>query len=428
MGRQGFFGKFGGRFVPETVIPALDELELLRRKLLPSGEFRQRYDLLLRSWAGRPTPLYEATRLARAWNPRVQVFLKREDLNHTGAHKILNALGQGLLAQMAGKRRIVAETGAGQHGVAVASVCAMLDLSCTVYMGSIDMERQAPNVARMRLLGAEVRPVTCGSCTLKDATSEAIRDWVTQVRTTHYLIGSVVGPAPYPLLVRTFTSRIGREARRQVRTATGQLPDAVVACVGGGSNAVGIMHAFVNDKNVSLYGVEAGGRGTRCGHHAASLSLGRPGVLHGAHSYVLQDAEGQIDSTHSISAGLDYPGVGPELSFLREKGRLQVATVTDAEAKSAFEECAEAEGILPALESAHALAFAGRLAQSKRPPSVLLVNLSGRGDKDLSAIDATALAKTRAIPDRVRSRLTERSTSSTTLERIGMNGRRARGM
>jgi tryptophan synthase beta chain len=385
LGRDGYFGPYGGRFVPETVIPALDELEVLRKRLLPSRPYQQRYTELLSSWAGRPTPIHDACRLAEAWGSGARILLKREDLNHTGAHKILNALGQGLLAQMAGKRRIVAETGAGQHGVAVASVCAMLNLKCVVYMGAIDMDRQAPNVARMRLLGAEVVPVTAGTQTLKDATSEAIRDWVTQVRTTHYLIGSVVGPHPYPILVRTFASRIGREARLQVRKLTKRLPHVVIACVGGGSNAIGMMHAFLNDKGVRLYGVEAGGRGTKPNMHAATLRFGSPGVLHGAYSYLLQNGEGQVDHTHSISAGLDYPGVGPELAELRDRGRVQFVTISDHEALAAFAECARLEGIIPALESAHALAFAKELCPSLTKNSVVLINLSGRGDKDLAA-------------------------------------------
>ncbi|MBI4718646.1 MAG: tryptophan synthase subunit beta [Planctomycetes bacterium] len=383
MGRNGWFGRFGGQFVPETVMSALQELEGLRRQVLPTPAFRRRYEELLRSWAGRPTPLYEAPRLADAWGGRCRVLLKREDLNHTGAHKVLNALGQGLLAEMAGRRRIVCETGAGQHGVATACVCALLDLSCTVYMGAVDVERQRPNVSRMRLLGARVVPVLSGTRTLKDATNEALRDWVTNVRTTHYLIGSAVGPHPYPLLVRTFAARIGREARRQTRRLAGRLPHAIIACVGGGSNALGIMHPFVRDRAVELIGVEAGGCSWRLGEHAASLGAGRPGVLHGAHSFVLQDRQGQVAASHSISAGLDYPGVGPELAALREARRLRVESVRDAEALAAFHECYRCEGILPALESAHALACARKEARRRRRGSILLVNLSGRGDKDL---------------------------------------------
>jgi len=385
MEREGYFGPYGGRFVPETVIPALDELDRMRRKVLRSRAFRARYAHLLSSWAGRPTPIHDAKNLAHAWG-RCRILLKREDLNHTGAHKILNALGQGLLAELAGKKRIVAETGAGQHGVAAASVCALLNIECVVYMGAVDMERQAPNVARMRLLGAEVRAVQGGTKTLKDATSEAIRDWVTNVRTTHYLIGSVVGPHPYPLLVRNFASRIGIESRRQIIRLTGRLPDAVIACVGGGSNAIGIMHAFLKDKTVHLHGVEAGGRGSKSGMHAASLTGGRPGVLHGAYSYLLQDSHGQIAQTHSISAGLDYPGVGPELSMLRDSRRVQFSTIRDDRALAAFEDCARLEGILPALESAHALAHAKQLATKMPANSMILVNLSGRGDKDLATV------------------------------------------
>ncbi len=389
MGREGYFGRFGGQFVPETLIPALAELDVLRRRVLRSAEFRARYDHLLRAWGGRPTPVFEARRLAAAWGGRTRVLLKREDLNHTGAHKILNALGQGLLAQLAGKPRVIAETGAGQHGVATASVCALLNLSCTVYMGELDMQRQAPNVARMRLLGAELRAVHSGSRTLKDATNEALRDWVTNVRTTHYLIGSAVGPHPYPALVRTFTARIGREARRQVRQLTGRLPDAIVACVGGGSNAIGIFHTFIRDRDVALYGAEAGGRGRQTGQHAATLTAGSPGVLHGAFSYLLQDGDGQVADTHSISAGLDYPGVGPELAALRTAGRLQTTAISDADALAAFEECTKLEGILPALESAHALALARKLCRSAKRDSVMLINLSGRGDKDLATVLAT---------------------------------------
>lgn len=389
MGRDGRFGRFGGQFVPETVMPALEELERLRRRVLVTSTFRRRYEELLTTWAGRPTPLYEARRLAEAWGGRCRILLKREDLNHTGAHKVLNALGQGLLAQTANKQRIVCETGAGQHGVATASVCALLDLSCTVYMGAVDMKRQQPNVERMRMLGARVEAVQSGTRTLKDATNEAIRDWVTNVRTTHYLIGSVVGPHPYPLLVRTFVSRIGREAGRQVRRLTGRLPDAVVACVGGGSNAMGIMHRFVPDRTVDLIAVEAGGRSSRLGEHAASLSAGRPGVLHGAYSFVLQDNDGQIAGSHSISAGLDYPGVGPELAALHESKRLRVVTVRDEQALDAFHECNQCEGILPALESAHALAFAKNEARKRPRGAILIVNLSGRGDKDLGTV-ATA--------------------------------------
>ncbi|MBI1826481.1 MAG: tryptophan synthase subunit beta [Planctomycetes bacterium] len=386
MGRDDFFGRFGGQFVPETVIPALEELDILRRRVLATTAFRREYVALLSTWAGRPTPILDARRLADSWGGRCRILLKREDLNHTGAHKVLNALGQGLLAQSAKKHRIVCETGAGQHGVATASVCALLDLSCTVYMGALDIQRQAPNVVRMRTLGAEVIPVESGSKTLKDATNEAIRDWVTNVRTTHYLIGSVVGPHPYPLLVRTFASRIGREALRQVRRLVGRLPHAVIACVGGGSNAIGIMHPFIRERAVDLIAVEAGGRSRRLGSHAASLTAGRPGVLHGAYSYLLQDDCGQVAATHSVSAGLDYPGVGPELSELHEQGRLQVTSVRDNEAIDAFYECTRCEGILPALECAHALAFARREARTRPRGTILLINLSGRGDKDVTTV------------------------------------------
>ena len=400
---DGYFGIYGGRFVPETLIPALDELDALRKTVLPTRQFREHYDHLLTTWAGRPTPIYEATRLAARWvSGDCRVFFKREDLNHTGAHKILNALGQGLLAKLAGKGRIVAETGAGQHGVAVASVCAMLDLKCVVYMGAEDMRRQAPNVARMDLLGAKVVPVTIGTQTLKDATSEAIRDWVTNVRSTHYLIGSVVGPHPFPTLVRSFAARIGQEARAQCLELTGALPAAIVACVGGGSNSIGIFHEFLGDKDVALYGVEAGGTGPGAGAHAATLRYGSPGVLHGAYSYLLQSSDGQISSTHSISAGLDYPGVGPELSALRDSGRVQFVAIRDRQARDAFNECARYEGIIPALESAHALAFAKQLARDLPKGSSVLINLSGRGDKDLAAALAPLTEATPAGKKQIR--------------------------
>jgi tryptophan synthase beta chain len=376
------FGRYGGRYVPETLMPALDELERAWVQAREDLGFRQRLDDLLRHYVGRPTPLYHAERLSeRAQAP---VYLKREDLLHTGAHKINNALGQTLLAQRLGKRRIVAETGAGQHGVAVATACALLGLDSVVYMGSEDMRRQRPNVERMELLGARVEPVETGARTLKEAVSAAIRDWVTNVDTTHYVLGSTVGPAPYPALVRDLQRVIGDEAREQVLEATGRLPDRVVACVGGGSNALGTFTAFVEDESVELVGVEAGGEGLETGRHGASLVAGAPGVLHGALSSVLQDDDGQILEAHSVSAGLDYPGVGPEHAHLRDSGRVRYESVTDADALAAFRELALLEGIIPALEPAHALAWV--LANAAAPRSLTLVTLSGRGDKDLEQV------------------------------------------
>ncbi|WP_448605441.1 tryptophan synthase subunit beta [Thermoflexus hugenholtzii] len=383
--RPGYFGPYGGRYVPETLIPALEELEQAFEEALRDPEFLREFETLLRTYVGRPTPLTEARRLGEDVGARI--FLKREDLAHTGAHKINNALGQALLAKRLGKRRVVAETGAGQHGVATATACALLGLECVIYMGTADMARQRPNVFRMRLLGAEVRPVDAGSCTLKDAINEAIRDWVTNVRTTHYLLGSALGPHPYPVIVRTFQSVIGVEARSQMREAFGRLPDVAVACVGGGSNAIGLFAAFLEDP-VELVGVEAGGEGIPTGRHAARFAdgdRGRIGVLHGTRTYVLQDPWGQILDTHSISAGLDYPAVGPEHAYLRERGRVRYTAVTDAEALAAFRALARLEGILPALESAHAVAEAMRIAR-ERPGAWILVNLSGRGDKDLETV------------------------------------------
>jgi tryptophan synthase beta chain len=377
--RNGTFGAYGGRYVPETLVPALRELEAAYLAARRDPRFRRELAGLLRDYSGRPTPLYEAKRLAAAWKAD-RVFLKREDLNHTGAHKINNALGQALVARRLGKKRIIAETGAGQHGVATATVCALFGLECRVYMGVEDMERQAPNVQRMRLLGAEVAPVESGTRTLKDATNEAIRDWVTNVRSTHYIIGSTVGPHPYPSMVRDFQSVIGKEARAQFRRRLGRLPDAVVACVGGGSNAMGMFHAFRSDARVKLVGVEAAGKGVRTGKHAATIGGGRPGVLHGALSYLLQDADGQVLPTHSISAGLDYPGVGPEHAHLHDSGRAIYVSATDREALAAFRECCRLEGIIPALESSHALAKARSLR------GLVLVCLSGRGDKDLDTV------------------------------------------
>jgi tryptophan synthase beta chain len=365
-------------------MPALEELDLGFQSALADQEFRDQLSQLLKTYVGRPTPLYEASRFAERIGSG-PVWLKREDLAHTGAHKINNALGQGLLAQRMGKHRIIAETGAGQHGVATATVCAMLGLECVVYMGEEDMHRQAVNVYRMRLLGAEVRPVTAGTRTLKDAISEAFRDWVTNIETTYYLIGSVVGPHPYPEIGRTFQAVISREARAQSLEQIGRLPDRVVACVGGGSNAIGSFAAFVDDASVELIGVEAGGRGEGLGENAATLATGRPGILHGAHSYVLQDDHGQIAGTHSVSAGLDYPGVGPEHAFLKDSGRVRYVPVGDADALDAFYVLTRSEGIMPALEPAHALAW----VRANPHPGVTLITLSGRGDKDIHTV-ATA--------------------------------------
>jgi tryptophan synthase beta chain len=379
---RGRFGQFGGKYAPETVMPALDELEAAYLEARRDPKFQDVLNRLARDYVGRPTPLYFARNLTdRAGGARI--YLKREDLAHTGAHKINNALGQGLLAARMGKKRIIAETGAGQHGVATATVCALLGLECIVYMGELDIARQSPNVFRMKLLGAEVRPVTSGSRTLKDATNEAIRDWVTNVEDTFYIIGSVVGMHPYPMIVRDFQSVIGREARAQMLDAIGALPDTVVACVGGGSNAMGIFSPFLTDREVALVGVEAAGYGIESGSHAASLCAGTIGVLHGSRTYLLQDAYGQVQEAHSISAGLDYPGVGPELAFLKDAQRATFVGITDEQALDAFQLLCRAEGIIPALESAHAIAHAIPLARRLGPEKTLLVNLSGRGDKDL---------------------------------------------
>ena len=381
----GHFGRFGGRFVPETLMAPLIELERAYRAGCADARFRLRLQDLLTHYAGRPTPLYFAERLTRACGG-ARIFLKREDLCHTGAHKINNVLGQALLATRMGKKRIIAETGAGQHGVASATAAALFGLPCEVYMGSVDVERQALNVYRMELLGAEVRPVASGTRTLKDATNEAIRDWVTNVEGTHYIIGSVVGPDPFPRMVRDFQAVIGREARAQVLEVSGRLPAVVVACVGGGSNAMGIFHAFVPDRGVALVGVEAAGEGIATGRHAAPLSAGRPGVLHGSMSYLLQDADGQVAPAHSVSAGLDYPGVGPEHSFLKESGRATYTSVTDEEALSAFHRLSRLEGIIPALESAHAVAYVLRAGGGYGGDGPILVCLSGRGDKDVAHV------------------------------------------
>ena len=382
---RGYYGPYGGRFVPETLVAPVEELAAAYYRVRQDEGFRGELGALLRDYVGRPTPLYEAKRLT-ASSSGARIVLKREDLAHTGAHKINNALGQALLATRMGKRRIVAETGAGQHGVATATVCALLGLECCVYMGSEDMARQALNVFRMRLLGAEVVSVESGSRTLKDAINEAMRDWVTNVTTTYYLLGSVLGPHPYPLMVREFQSVIGREARAQCLDQLGRLPDVIVASVGGGSNAIGIFDAFIGDTSTRLVGVEAGGRGIRPGDHAARFAGGSPGVLQGTRSFVLQDADGNIELTHSISAGLDYASVGPEHAWLRERGRAEYTWIDDDAALGAFQQLGREEGILPALESAHAIAHACRLAPALSKDSIVLVNLSGRGDKDVVSV------------------------------------------
>jgi len=381
---KGWFGRFGGRFVPETLIEALEELEENYTRLKESAEFRSELEVLLRNYAGRPTPLYFARNLTEVLGG-AKIYLKREDLLHGGAHKINNALGQALLAKHMGKRRVIAETGAGQHGVATAMACAVLGLECRVYMGELDARRQSANVKRMKLLGAEVVEVSSGTRTLKDAINEAIRDWVTNVRNTYYLLGSCVGPHPYPTIVRDFQSVIGRECRSQILEAEGTLPDYVIACVGGGSNAIGIFHPFIDD-DVKLIGVEAGGRGEGLGEHAASLVRGSEGVLHGAYTYVLQDEDGQIADTWSIAPGLDYPAVGPEHAYLKETGRAQYVAVGDEAALKAYVTLARTEGILPALEPAHALAYAMELAPNLKRDEIIIVNLSGRGDKDLETV------------------------------------------
>lgn len=382
---QGHFGPFGGRFVPETLMPALEELEVAYRTALADPEFHRELTYYQTHYVGRPTPLYHAERLSEHYG-RARIFFKREDLNHTGAHKINNALGQALLARRMGKRRIIAETGAGQHGVAAATVAARFGLECVVYMGEEDARRQALNVFRMHLMGATVRQVASGTRTLKDALNEALRDWVANVSGTHYIIGTVAGPHPFPELVREFQSVIGHEARRQIQDQAGGLPDYVVACVGGGSNAMGLFHAFRKDEGVRLVGVEAAGEGLDTERHAATLSLGSVGVLHGNRTYILQDDEGQILPAHSVSAGLDYPGVGPEHSYLKDTGRATYEAVTDAEALDAFQRMCRLEGIIPALESAHAIAYLERLMPTTTPDQVVLVNLSGRGDKDVMQV------------------------------------------
>jgi len=387
---RGYFGKFGGRFVPEVLMPALDELTTAYAAARADSVFVEEMELERRDFAGRPTPLTFAHKLSVELGAKI--FLKREDLLHTGAHKINNALGQALLAKRMGRKRIIAETGAGQHGVASATVAARYGMSCRVYMGEVDTERQRLNVFRMQMLGAEVATVKSGSRTLKDAINEAIRDWVTNVGNTFYLIGSVVGPHPYPMMVRDFQSVIGRETRRQILEIAGQLPNYVVACVGGGSNAIGMFHPFLNDSAVKLIGVEAGGEGDESNKHAATLTRGRPGVLHGAMSFVLQNTDGQITETHSISAGLDYPGVGPEHSFLKDSGRVVYETVSDREALAAFDHVARLEGLLPALETAHALAYLKKLKPRLNSNDVVVVCFSGRGDKDVETVQHANLS------------------------------------
>jgi tryptophan synthase beta chain len=381
----GRFGAYGGRFVPETLMAALDELEREYEKAKRDRKFQQRLDLLLKTYAGRPTPLFFARRLTEKLGG-AKIYLKREDLLHTGAHKINNCLGQALLVERMGKHRVIAETGAGQHGVATATVCALLGFECVVYMGTEDMRRQELNVFRMRLLGAEVRGVDSGSRTLKDAINEAMRDWVTNVRTTHYLLGSVLGAHPYPTMVRDFHRVIGREARVQIRKAEGKLPNAIIACVGGGSNSIGIFYDFLKDTKVELIGVEAGGRGSALGEHAARFRGGSPGVLQGTYSYVLQDAAGQIALTHSVSAGLDYPSIGPEHAMLKDTGRAEYVPASDSEALEATMMLARTEGIIPALESAHAVAEVIKRAPKMKKSEIVIVNISGRGDKDVGIL------------------------------------------
>ena len=382
---RGYFGDYGGQFVPETLMPVLDELDKAYKQAKADAAFWAEFESLCRNYAGRPTPLYFAEGLSKHCGG-ARIFLKREDLAHTGAHKINNALGQGLLARRMGKHRIIAETGAGQHGVATAAVCAKLGLECIIYMGEEDIRRQSLNVFRMKLMGAEVRSVSGGSRTLKDAINEAIRDWVTNPRDSYYLLGSAVGPYPYPMMVRDFQSVIGKETRQQILDNPGRLPDYIIACVGGGSNAIGIFYPFLDDKGVKLIGVEAAGRGLETGEHAASLMAGTTGVLHGAKSYVLQNGKGQIKETHSISAGLDYPGVGPEHSYPQDTGRASYVAVSDKEALEGFQLLCRTEGIIPALEPAHAIFYAAKMAASLDKEQIIVVNLSGRGDKDMDIV------------------------------------------
>ena len=382
---RGYFGHYGGRFVPETLMSALSELESAYTEASADSDFQQQFSQLCRDYIGRPTPIYPARQLSGKIGGAA-ILLKREDLAHTGAHKINNALGQGLLARRMGKSRIIAETGAGQHGVAAATVCAMLGMDCIIYMGEEDMRRQSPNVQRMELMGAEVRPVSSGSRTLKDAINEAIRDWVSNVHNTHYLLGSVVGPHPYPMIVRDFQSIIGQEAREQVMATYHRLPDYLVACVGGGSNSIGLFHPFFNDKEVRFIGVEAAGQGLELNRHAATLVAGKTGVLHGTKSYLLEDSNGQILETHSIAPGLDYPGVGPEHSYYKDTGRATYVAVTDAQALEGFKLLCDTEGIIPALEPAHAIYHASKMAAELPQDQLIVVNLSGRGDKDLDIV------------------------------------------
>lgn len=384
---KGHFGIHGGRFVSETLMASLDELEAQYIKLKNDPDFQKEFDLDLANYVGRPSPLYFAERLSREVGG-AKIYLKREDLNHTGAHKVNNTIGQALLAKYIGKPRIIAETGAGQHGVATATVAARLGLECKVFMGAEDVQRQALNVYRMKLLGAEVEAVESGTRTLKDAMNEAMRDWVTNVDSTFYIIGTVAGPHPYPMLVRDFQTVIGREARQQFQAVEGRLPDALVACVGGGSNAIGLFYPFITDESVAMYGVEAGGYGIETGQHAAPLCAGKPGVLHGNRTYLMSDENGQISGTHSVSAGLDYPGVGPEHSWLKDAGRANYVSITDTEALDAFRTLTQVEGIMPALESSHAVAYGMKLAKTMTKDQAIIVNLSGRGDKDIHTIAA----------------------------------------
>ena len=389
--KSGRYGKYGGQYVPETLMPALFELEKASKEAWADKKFTNELDHLLKTYVGRETPLYEASRLTKHYqkqNIRNRIWLKREDLNHTGAHKINNALGQALLAIRMGKSRIIAETGAGQHGVATATVCARFGLRCVIYMGEEDIKRQSLNVFRMKLLGAEVKVVTSGTATLKDATSEAIRDWVSNVENTHYILGSVAGPHPYPMIVRDFHSIIGEETKKQCLESFGKMPDILLACVGGGSNAMGLFHSFVNDKNVRLIGVEAAGSGINTDKHAATITKGTIGILHGSMSLLLQDNEGQVQEAHSISAGLDYPGVGPEHSFLKDIGRAEYGAVTDIEALRALKLVSELEGIIPALETAHAFAWLEKLCPTLNEDSEIVINCSGRGDKDVNTVSS----------------------------------------
>jgi tryptophan synthase beta chain len=382
---RGHFGVYGGKFVAETLMGPIEELREAYEKVKTDKDFQAQFDKDLADYVGRPSPLYHAERWSKELGG-AQIYLKREDLNHTGAHKINNTIGQGLLAKYMGKTRIIAETGAGQHGVASATVAARFGMECIVYMGEEDVKRQAPNVYRMKLLGAKVVPVTSGSKTLKDALNEAMRDWVTNIDNTFYIIGTVAGPHPYPAMVRDFQTIIGREARRQILEQAGRLPDALVACVGGGSNAIGLFHPFLGDEEVKMFGVEGGGDGVETGKHAAPLCAGEPGVLHGNRTYLMEDKDGQIIETHSISAGLDYPGVGPEHAWLKDCGRAEYVAITDDEALAAFHKVTRTEGIIPALESSHALAYGARLAQTMDKDQIIIVNLSGRGDKDINTI------------------------------------------